>query len=67
MDGLELSAVQCRQVVVFNPKDERSKVSAQLDSLSLKATSQARNLGVIIESELQCNKHVETKSAYYHL
>ena len=35
------------EVIVSGPKDERLKVSAQLDSLSLKARNQDRNLGVL--------------------
>ena len=57
------------EVIVFGPKNERSKISAHLDSMSLKATNQARNLGVIIDSDLNFNNHLKaiTKSAYYHL
>ena len=57
------------EVIVLGPKNERSKVSAYLDSMSLKATNQARNLGVIIDSDLNFNNHLKaiTKSAYYHL
>uniref|UniRef100_A0A3Q3N5J5 Reverse transcriptase domain-containing protein n=1 Tax=Mastacembelus armatus TaxID=205130 RepID=A0A3Q3N5J5_9TELE len=57
------------EVIVFGPKNERSKVIAHLDSMSLKATNQARNLGVIIDSDLYFNNHIKsiTKSSYYHL
>ena len=57
------------EVIIFGPKSERSKISVHLGSMSLTATSQARSLGVIIDSDLNFNKHLKliTKSAYYHL
>ena len=39
------------EIIVFGAKEERLKVIAHLDSLSLKAKSQARNLGVILDSD----------------
>ncbi|XP_076578637.1 LOW QUALITY PROTEIN: uncharacterized protein LOC143315073 [Chaetodon auriga] len=58
-----------REVIVFGPKNERSKISAHLNSMSLTKTDKARNLGVIIDSDLNFNNHLKliTKSAYYHL
>ena len=57
------------EVIVFGAKDERLKVSSQLHSVMLKTTNQARNLGVIMDSDLNFNSHIKTitKSAYYHL
>ncbi|XP_068571421.1 uncharacterized protein [Cebidichthys violaceus] len=57
------------EVIVFGTKDERLKVSAQLQSLMLKTTNKARNLGVFMDSDLNLNSHIKTitKSAYYHL
>ena len=57
------------EVIVFGAKDERLKVSTQLQSVMLKTTNQARNLGVIMDSDLNFNSHIKTitKSAYYHL
>lgn len=56
-------------VIIFGPKTERSKISAHLGSMSLTNTNQARNLSVIIDSDLNFNSHLKfiTKSAYYHL
>lgn len=51
-------------VTVFSPKNERSKISAHLGSVSLTATSQARNLGVIIDSDLNFNNHLKFVSKY---
>ena len=36
---------------------------------TVKSTHQARNLGVVIDSDLNFKKHIQsiTKSAYYHL
>ena len=57
------------EVIVFGPKNERSKIRAHLNSLSLTSTDKARNLGVTIDSDLNFNNHLKliTKSAYYHL
>ena len=37
--------------------------------MTLKPTNQARNLGVVLDSDLNFNSHIKTitKSAYYHL
>lgn len=57
------------EIIVFGPKEERLKVSAYLDSMTLKSTNHTRNLGVIMDSDLNFNSHIKTitKSAYYHL
>ena len=57
------------EIVVFGPKEQRSIVSAHLDAMTLKPTNQARNLGVVLDSDLNFNSHIKTitKSAYYHL
>ena len=57
------------EVIVFGAKKERLNVSAQLQSVMLKTTNQARNLGVVMDSDLNLNSHIKTitKSAYYHL
>ena len=57
------------EVIVFGAKEERLKVSTQLQSIMLKTTNQARNLGVVMDSDLNFNSHIKTitKSAYYHL
>ena len=45
------------------------KVSAELQSAMFKTTEQARNLGVVLDSDLNFISHIKplTKSAYYHL
>ena len=57
------------EVIVFGARDEQLKVSAQLKSVMLESRHQARNLGVVIDSDLNFKKHIKsiTKSAYYHL
>ncbi|CAJ1082756.1 hypothetical protein KUCAC02_009465 [Xyrichtys novacula] len=57
------------EVIVFGAEDEQLKVCAQLQSIMLKSTNQARNLGVVMDSDLNLNSHIKTitKSAYYHL
>ena len=57
------------EIIVFGSKEERLKVSAQLQSVMLETTDQARNLGVIMDSDLNFSSHTKTitKSAYYHL
>ena len=57
------------EAIVFGARDEQLKVSAQLKSVMLESRHQARNLGVVIDSDLNFKKHIKsiTKSAYYHL
>ncbi len=57
------------EVIVFGAKEERLKVSARLQSVMLRTTDQARNLGVVMDSDLNLWSHIKTitKSAYYHL
>lgn len=57
------------EIIVFGAKEERLKVSTQLQMVMLKTTNQARNLGVVMDSDLNFNSHIKTvtKSAYYHL
>lgn len=57
------------EVLVFGAKEERLKVSAQLQSAMLKTSNQARNLGVVMDSDMNFSSHIKqiTKSAYYHL
>lgn len=56
-------------MTVFGPSNERSVISAHLDSTSLTVTNQARIFGVIIDSDLNFNNHLKAvaKSAYYQL
>ena len=49
------------RLIVFGPKEQRLKVSAHLETMTLKPTNQAREPG-------QFNSHIETitKSTYHH-
>ncbi len=61
---------RCRtNEIVFGPWKERQSVSSHLDSLSLEAKSQARNLGVILDSDLNFHSCIQsiTSFAFYHL
>ena len=57
------------EIIVFGAKEERVKVTVHLESLSLKPKDQVKNLGVIIDSDLNFNSHIKSirKSAFYHL
>ena len=57
------------EVIVFGAKEEPLKVSIQLQSVMLKTTNRARNLAVVMDSDLNFNSHIKTitKSAHYHL
>lgn len=57
------------EVIVFGPLKQRESVSSHLQSLSLKPTNQVRNLGVIMDSDLNFNSHIKsiTSAAFYHL
>uniref|UniRef100_A0A3Q3NKS8 Uncharacterized protein n=1 Tax=Mastacembelus armatus TaxID=205130 RepID=A0A3Q3NKS8_9TELE len=50
-------------------KNQRESVISHLESLSLKFKNQVRNLGVIMDSDLNFNSHIKsiTSSAFYHL
>ena len=48
------------EIIVFGSKEEHLKVSAQLQSVTLKTTDQARNLGVIMDSDLNFSSHIKT-------
>ena len=63
---LQLNAEK-NEVIVFGTKEERVKATAHLESLEPK--SQARNLGIILDSDLNLNSHIKAinRSAYYHL
>ena len=60
---------QKTEVIVLGAKKERLKIIAELQSADYKTTNEARNLGVVMDSDLNFNRHMTTviKSAYYHL
>uniref|UniRef100_A0A8C7WRW4 Reverse transcriptase domain-containing protein n=1 Tax=Oryzias sinensis TaxID=183150 RepID=A0A8C7WRW4_9TELE len=57
------------EVIIFGPHKQRESVSSYLHSLSLKPSNQVRNLGVIMDSDLNFNSHIKsvTSAAFYHL
>lgn len=57
------------EVLIFGPKKDRLNISNQLKLVQLETTDQARNLGVIMDSDLNLQGHIKaiTKSAFYHL
>lgn len=62
----------CQNLLQLNAdKTEVTVFVLTYNSMSLKATNQARNLGVIIDSDLNFNNHLKAitiyKSAYHHL
>lgn len=56
------------EIIAFGHKED-SQVSVHLESMTLKTTNQATNLGVVKDSDLNFNSHIETitKSADYRL
>ena len=56
------------EVIVFGAKENWLQVTTELQSINLKTTNQARNLGVVMDSDLNLEKHIKavTKSAYNH-
>lgn len=45
-------SIQRRQEVICCPKNARSNISIRLNSMSLKATNQNQNVGVIIDADV---------------
>ena len=57
------------EIIVFGAKEERLEVTTQLQRANLETKNKARNLGVVMDSDLNFSSHIKTvvKSAYYHL
>lgn len=56
------------EIIIFGSREGRLKLSTYLESRDLRITSQAKNLGIIMDDEL-CFNHIKsiTKSAFWHL
>ncbi len=54
------------EITVIGAKGERLKVSAYLESMTLNSNNQVRNLGIVMDSNLNFDSHIKTitKSAY---
>ena len=48
------------KILILGAKEERLTVSAQLQSVMLKCTKQARNRGVIMDSDLNFSSHTKS-------
>ncbi|KAF7656762.1 hypothetical protein LDENG_00036470, partial [Lucifuga dentata] len=57
------------EVLIIGSRTQREKLATKLNTLGLKPSQHARNLGVIFDSELNFKSHVQgiAKSAFYHL
>ena len=57
------------EIIVCGPQKQRESVIRHLKSLSLEPKNQVRNLGVILDSDLNFNSHIKaiTSAAFYHL
>ena len=51
---------QKTEIIVFGAKKDRLKVIAELQSADYKTTNKARNLGVVMDSDLNFNSHITT-------
>ena len=57
------------EVIVCGPQKQRESVISRLETLPIKPNNQVRNLGVILDSDLNSNSHIKaiTSAAFYHL
>lgn len=57
------------EILIFGSKKKRENFSSVLKGFSLNATNQARNLGVILDSDLNFESHIKNvcKTSFYHL
>ena len=57
------------EVLVIGEKNEREKLTAHLKTQALNTKHQARNLGVILDSDLNFETHIKNiiKTPFYHL
>src|SRR4029434_542678 len=63
------SSTKIKQVLDIGEKNEKEKLSAHLKTLALNTKHQARNLGVIFDSDLNFESHIKNiiKTSFYHL
>ena len=63
------SSTKIKQVLDIGEKNEKEKLSAHLKTLALNNRHQARNLGVIFDSDLNFETHIKNiiKTSFYHL
>ena len=57
------------EIIVCGSQKQRESVISHLETLSLKPNNQVRNLGVILDSDLNFKSHIKslTSAAFYHL
>lgn len=57
------------EIIECGPQKQRESVISYLVTLSLEPKNQVRNLGVILDSDLNFNSHIKsiTSAAFYHL
>uniref|UniRef100_A0A3B3WG99 Reverse transcriptase domain-containing protein n=1 Tax=Poecilia mexicana TaxID=48701 RepID=A0A3B3WG99_9TELE len=57
------------EVLVFGPKEHRLQMIPPLQSIGLKCSDKAKNLGVMMDPDLNFDSHIKSiiKTAYYHL
>ena len=57
------------EVIICGPQKQRKSVISHLETLSLNPNNQVRNLGVILDTDLNFNCHIKsiTSAVFYHL
>ena len=57
------------EVIIFGKREERQKIATILETKGLKPRETVKNLGVLIDSDLNFNSHMKaiSKSAFYHI
>lgn len=57
------------EILVVGPKKQQQEITSYLLSHNLKASEQVRNLGIILDTDLNFKNHISniTRSSFYHL
>ena len=57
------------EVLIIGNKTDRERLSTHLKSVSLNSTNQAKSLGVVVDSDLNFESHINSiiRSSFYHL